>query len=131
LVGILAALRWHPGARVVVTVPTDTPFLPDDLISRLAAALSATGARASVASSAGRIHPVIGAWDPALAPELHHAVSERGMRRAGDWAAAIGAVPVVWPDRPIDPFENLNTPADLATAERLALRTGGDTARSR
>ncbi len=42
LAGVLAAMRWTatnaPDARFVVTVSTDAPFLPDDLVRRLLAA---------------------------------------------------------------------------------------------
>ena len=39
LVGVLAGMRWaareHPRATALLSVPTDTPFLPADLVARL------------------------------------------------------------------------------------------------
>ena len=40
--------------------------------------------------------------------------------RVKDWAAACGAAAVEWPATPYDPFFNVNTPEDLAEAQRIA-----------
>src|SRR5690606_12485172 len=97
LAGLHACLAWAeaetPDARFVATVPADTPFLPDDLVGRLMAALHASGARAAIASSQGRQHPVIGVWDVALRSEADAALqrNERAMHR---FAQAQGAAVV-------------------------------------
>ncbi len=108
LAGILACLEAAGDADWVVTVPGDAPFLPDDLVARLIAAGPA------IASSGGRRHPVIGAWAPGRAGDLA-ALLAAGERRVGLFAA--GAAVVDWPAVPVDPFLNLNEPADFAAAE--------------
>jgi molybdopterin-guanine dinucleotide biosynthesis protein A len=125
LAGILAGLDWavthQPGTRWIVTVPGDCPFLPTDLVQHLAAALGSP-ALASVARYDGRVHPVIGLWSVTLADELRRAISVDGLRRVEDWLTRCAATPVDFPRQPLDPFFNVNTPADLAAAEALLKR---------
>ncbi len=119
LAGVLAALIWAEdlGADRVLTVPGDTPFLPGDLVPQLLLA-SETGGGAALAESAGRLHPVCGLWPVALRPGLTAAL-QAGTRRVGGWALEQGAVRVAFPSGATDPFANLNTPEDFATAEAL------------
>jgi molybdopterin-guanine dinucleotide biosynthesis protein A len=118
LAGILAALVWarraHPSVPAVLTVPADTPFLPPDLATQLAAA----GAPA-VARSAGRIHPVVGLWPLDLEPGLRRALRQDGLRKVEAWTARLGPAVVDFAAAPIDPFFNINTPEDLERAEAL------------
>jgi molybdopterin-guanine dinucleotide biosynthesis protein A len=118
LAGLLAALDWAEalGRAQVLTVPCDAPFLPLDLAARLLSA----GAPA-VAASARLTHPVAGLWPVAVRPALREALAA-GQRRIGAFAAAQGATPVDVPVRPgsPDPFLNLNTPEDWATARAWA-----------
>jgi len=120
LAGILAALDWAAiaGARHVLTVPGDTPFLPPDLAQRLGAAILA-GAPAAMAASGGRRHPIAGLWPVAAREGLRRAIRDEGLRRADDWAGGLGTVTVDFAIDPFDPFFNLNSPDDLAAAERL------------
>ncbi|MCB6176727.1 molybdenum cofactor guanylyltransferase [Rhodobacter sp. Har01] len=117
--GVLAAMDWAAGlgATEVVTVASDTPFLPLDLVARLAAA--GPFAVAAGATEAGpRLHPVCGLWPVALRPALAAALAA-GERRIGQWAQARGAAVAVFPAAVPDPFLNLNTPQDLTAAEAL------------
>jgi molybdopterin-guanine dinucleotide biosynthesis protein A len=128
LAGILAGMRWSlahaPEATHVVSVSTDAPFLPLDLVPRLAAGLAEAGGAIAIASSAGHLHPVIGSWPVALADDLERALVE-GLRKVLAWTDRHGTVPVpfpLWrrPEGEIDPFFNVNTPQDLAEARRIA-----------
>ena len=123
LAGVLAAMRWAAaqGAGEVATVAVDTPFLPLDLLARLAAAPG----RPALAESAGRRHPTAALWPVALAPALAGALGA-GTRRLGLWADQAGAVSVPFPARAgADPFANINTQADLGAAEaRIGRRCG-------
>ncbi|MDQ0345937.1 molybdenum cofactor guanylyltransferase MobA [Ancylobacter vacuolatus] len=121
LAGILAGLdhlaRDVPATRFLLTVPSDCPFLPRDLAARLAAA--AQGSGAAYAVSGGREHPVVGLWPVASRDTLRRLLVEEDERRMMNWARHSGAVPVEWPQAPVDPFLNINTPDDLLAAERL------------
>ena len=124
LAGVLAALDWaaahRPGIAWVVSAAGDCPFLPRDLVARLHRARIGAEAQLAVAASGGRSHPVIGLWSLALREDLRHALVVEGRRKVGDWAARHRLATVSWLNAPLDPFFNVNTPGDLAEAERLA-----------
>ncbi|WP_244526946.1 molybdenum cofactor guanylyltransferase MobA [Methylobacterium sp. 275MFSha3.1] len=118
LAGILAGLE-HAGARGiarVVSVSGDAPFLPEDLVARLGAAGPETCI--ALAASGERQHYTIALWPTALSDALRDYL-ERGERRVGAFIARHGAAVATWPVEPVDPFLNINSPADLAAAEAL------------
>jgi molybdopterin-guanine dinucleotide biosynthesis protein A len=122
LAGILAALRWAASAGVdrVATVSSDAPFIPADLVARLA---EASAGAIAVARSAGRVHPLAALWPLGIADELERALAT-GERRVQRWVEMQGMTVVDFASirigsRAIDPFLNVNTPADLAEAETL------------
>ncbi len=124
LAGLLAVMEWaaaHTDIRHILTVPADCPFLPRDLAARLAAAAGTGPALARTRSADGTTHshPVVGLWPVALRDDLREALLGEGLRRVGQWAERHQPSFVDWPDTPLDPFFNLNTPDDLATAEGL------------
>ena len=120
LAGVLAGMRWAAalGVAEVLSVPTDTPFLPPDLVARLAAARRAGGMPIACAESLGRTHPVVALWPAALADALAAALRE-GKRSVAHWAAGQGVVSVAFEAAGGDPFFNVNSPEDLAEAEAL------------
>jgi molybdopterin-guanine dinucleotide biosynthesis protein A len=125
LAGILAAMDWtaaqRPEVSLVATVPGDCPFLPRDLVGRLAAALRAQGAGIALASTGGRTHPVVGLWPVAHRDALRRALVEEDLRKVSDWTARHSAALADWPTDPVDPFFNVNAPEDLLEAERLLI----------
>jgi molybdopterin-guanine dinucleotide biosynthesis protein A len=124
LAGILAGLDWAaahtPDIADVVSVPGDCPFLPGDLVARLSAARQAAGAPLACARSGDWRHPVAGLWRVALRDDLRKALVEENLHKIETWTARHGVAIADWPDKPIDPFFNVNTPADAAEAERIA-----------
>jgi molybdenum cofactor guanylyltransferase len=120
LAGIHAVLR-HARSNdfaAVVTVPSDTPFLPLDLVQRLAEAGSHKGA--AIAMTLGQPHYLTGIWSVDLLPALERRMTDEGLRRVQDLASAAEAERVLWSDRPHDPFFNINTPEDLRLALDIA-----------
>jgi molybdopterin-guanine dinucleotide biosynthesis protein A len=101
--------------QLLLTIPADMPFLPKDLLERLAGALS--GYRCSLASSGGHVHPVCGLWSVSAADQLDSYV-ETGRRSLRGFGEQIGCATVQWPTAPLDPFFNINSPDELAEAER-------------
>lgn len=104
-----------------VTVPGDTPFIPNDLVARLAAGLG--GCAMSVAISAAGLHPVVGLWPISMVEALSQSLA-RGERRASQWVKSQGAAEVYFEPSEVggakvDPFFNINTPEDLAYARGL------------
>jgi molybdopterin-guanine dinucleotide biosynthesis protein A len=124
LAGVLAGMDWaathRPELAFIVSAPGDCPFLPADLVSRLHAACRAQARPLACARSGGRRHPVVGLWPVALREDLRRALAEEGVRKIEDWTGRHGVALADWPDGPVDPFFNVNTPEDLAEAERLA-----------
>jgi molybdopterin-guanine dinucleotide biosynthesis protein A len=124
LAGILAGLDWiaahHPKVLHAVSVPTDTPFLPGDLVQRLDAARVGERAEIAVARSGGREHPVVALWPVAIRHELRGALVEEGLRKMEAFTGRYPAARVEWPTEPYDPFFNANEPADLAAGEAVA-----------
>lgn len=128
MAGLTGVLDWFAdadrGITHVLSVPSDTPFLPDDLGARLAAALT-PDSLVACAASGGRLHPVVGLWPLASRRVLHAAIADGVL---GFHAAFEGqpVAPVEWPVKPHDPFLNVNTPQDLAAAEAIAEVLGGE-----
>jgi molybdopterin-guanine dinucleotide biosynthesis protein A len=123
LAGVLAGMEWAldhaPETTDLVTVPTDSPFVPLDLVARLVEARDAAGADMACAASGGQVHPVCGLWPVRLAPLLRRALVEEHLHRIDRWTARFHLVQVDYPATPVDPFLNINTPEELAEAERL------------
>lgn len=119
LAGILAAMRIAAarGAANIVTVPGDAPFMPLDLVARLQA-VQATPEMIVIASSGGKLHPVAGLWPTSLADDLE-AFLQTDDRRVRNFVKARPFAVAEFPVDPVDPFFNVNTPADLDEAERM------------
>ena len=121
LAGILAGMETAAGIdrsiTHVVSAPGDAPFLPRDLVMRLHAAVM-DGAPIAHASSGGRGQYTAALWPVALRKALRAALL-REERAVHAFLAAHDAAAVEWPSQPFDPFLNINTPEDLAAAERL------------
>jgi molybdopterin-guanine dinucleotide biosynthesis protein A len=128
LAGVLAGLDWaassHPQIEWVVSVATDTPFLPDDLVRRLHAARTKQGARLACAASGARTHPVIGLWPVALREDLRRALIAESERKIDRFTGRYALAVADWPVQPYDPFFNANSPQDLAEARDLARLAG-------
>lgn len=119
LAGLETAAEFDRSITHVVSVPGDAPFLPRDLVLRLHAAL-ADDTPIAHATSGGRGHYAVALWPVTLRRELRAALlrEERAIHR---FLAEHGAASVEWPSEPLDPFLNINTPEDLAAAEKLVI----------
>ena len=123
LAGVLAGLDWtaknRPDCPMIVSVATDAPFLPRDLVARMSRAIAAEGADMACAASGGQPHPVIGLWPVRLRDDLRHALVDEGIRKVDVWTARYRLAAVAFPDTPVDPFFNANRPEDLDRAAAL------------
>ncbi len=124
LAGILAGLDWaaanEPDTEYIASVPGDCPFLPRELVQRLEEARKHEGKPLACAKSGDWRHPVVGLWPVALRADLRHALMKEQLHKIEVWTARYGVATAVWPDQPIDPFFNVNTPEDAARANEVA-----------
>ena len=63
---------------------------------------------------------MVGLWPVALRDDLRKALHEEGLHKIEVWTARHGVAIADWPDKPVDPFFNVNAPEDAAEASRLA-----------
>ena len=125
LAGVLSGLRWAKGTghTHIVSVAGDTPFFPDTLVNGLSAALTDATPIALAASPDPERglsrHPTFGLWPTALADDLEAAL-QGGLRKVVAWTDVHGCATVPFSATPYDPFFNVNAPADMAKAEKLA-----------
>ena len=64
-------------------------------------------------------HPVVALWPVALREDLRRALIDEGLHKIEVWTSRHGIAIAEWPDKPVDPFFNVNTPEDAAKAEEL------------
>jgi molybdopterin-guanine dinucleotide biosynthesis protein A len=130
LAGLHAGMRWSeknlPEARFVASVAADMPFIPADLVARLAEGCGRDENTVALAASPAGTHPVCGLWPVALADGLER------LLKAGDTTTILAFadrfmrlnVPfddIALPNgETVDPFFNVNTPADAERAEEIA-----------
>ena len=105
----------------LLTVPCDSPFLPADLVSRLAACLTAHKASIAVARTGEQLHPVFSLIRSDELTELQAFINAGG-RRMEAWLRRLCWAPCPFDDCP-EAFANINTPDELRAHQ------AGDTAR--
>ena len=118
LAGLHAALHWAKELNLdwLLTAPSDAPFLPIDLVARLAE----ENRQAAIAASGGQSHYLTGLWSVTLLGAMDTAIESEGIFRVKDWVSRVDAAVVEWPAAPFDPFFNINTPEELAEARLIA-----------
>lgn len=129
LAGLHAGMRWvqqhMPGTRFVVSVASDTPFFPEDLVTRLAACGDGAEDIIALAASPAGTHPVFGRWPVALADELEKFLKSGESGKILTFADRHIRLNVPFEDialpkgETVDPFFNVNTPEDAARAEKV------------
>ena len=114
LVGIASAMQVAT-TPLLLSVPCDSPLLPQDLAQRLYAALVQAEAEISVAHDGERMQPVFALLRRDLLPSLL-AYLQAGGRKIDTWYRQHRLVLADFSDRP-DTFLNINTPEQQADLE--------------
>jgi molybdopterin-guanine dinucleotide biosynthesis protein A len=96
----------------IVTSPCDSPFLPLDLVARLAAAFDAQPIDVAVARTFDQPHPVFSFVRADVRAHLE-AFLHGGGRKIDAWYATLRVAEVRFDDE-ADAFRNINTAAELA-----------------
>ena len=98
----------------VATAPCDSPFLPDDLVARLAAGMTRERAQLAVAYTFAQPHPVFALVERSVFPHLTAFLRDGG-RKIDAWYATLRVVAVPFDDEEAA-FRNINTADELAAA---------------
>jgi molybdopterin-guanine dinucleotide biosynthesis protein A len=117
--GPLAGLQTglaHCETDYLVTAPCDSPFLPEDLVERLADAIGEADLAVAATDDGSRRqpHPVFCLMKAALLPHLTIFLQEGG-RKIDAWYKSLDFVEVVFPDEAA--FRNINTMEELRRFE--------------
>ncbi len=113
LAGMASALRVI-NTDYIVTTPCDSPFIPIDLVHRLAAALAHESADISVAHNGDRMQPVFCMLKKTLRQSLHDYLAS-GERKIDRWFAQHKYAIADFSDKP-ETFYNINTRTDIENA---------------
>lgn len=122
LAGILSGLRFaeQNGFSSILTVASDTPFFPVDLLSKLSNVSPQQSALISIAATKQKDklirHPTFGLWSVSLADDLEKNI-QAGLRKIVLWADKHSAKTVLFPSVEYDPFFNINTQSELEEAQ--------------
>ncbi|MDC0093847.1 molybdenum cofactor guanylyltransferase MobA [Alphaproteobacteria bacterium] len=124
LAGILASLNWAKdnNKEWVMTLPCDTPFLPNNIVQyMLNAKKNQPDIDIVVAKSRGFNHPVIALWKSEINIKLKNALDE-GIRKIDIFTTQLKIAYVDFDNTDnlsFDPFTNLNSPRDLIYAQQI------------
>jgi molybdenum cofactor guanylyltransferase len=105
----------HAACELVMTVPCDSPFLPQDLVARLHAAMLRDDAELAAAKTGDQAHPVFSL----MRREVHGSLRDflaSGQRKIDKWYSQLRAIEVPFDDE-ADAFLNINTREELAKLE--------------
>ena len=115
LAGLHAGMTQATG-DFVVTVPCDSPFLPNDLVARLAAGMDRESAQLAVAKTFDQPHPVFALVRRDVLPDLAAFLASGG-RKIDAWYAGLRVAAVQFDDE-ADAFRNINTADELSAAAK-------------
>ncbi len=118
LAGVAAGLEWATtqGCETLVTLPCDTPLVGVEQLGRLIERLKDGGPAAAYAIADGRVQGLCAAWRLDVADHLDASLARGEHPAVHRWLGELGAAPVLFVDP--RPFDNINTPEDLASADR-------------
>ena len=119
--GPLAGLHASIAAAAtpyVATSPCDSPFLPDDLVARLAAPFAKADIDLAVARTFDQPHPVFSLVRADVRSHLEAFLRDGG-RKIDAWYATLRVADVRFDDE-ADAFRNINTAAELAASSASA-----------
>ncbi len=118
LAGLHTGMK-HAKTEFVLSVPCDSPLLPNNLAIHLMAALQTNNADIAIAKTGEQTHPVFCLCRTSLVSDLEKFLTD-GDRKVEDWQKRHHLIVVNFDDQPMA-FSNINTMDDLTELERLAI----------
>lgn len=123
LAGILSAMEWMEkhttNVSWLASFATDSPLIPNNLVEKLWRHAISNKAQIACAYSNQRSHPVIALWSVQLQENLKKQLLEKQIRKVERWTEQHALIHVNFDNEAFDPFLNINTQEDLATAQGL------------
>ena len=114
LAGLLTGMRWsrrrHPRAAHLLSVASDVPFLPGDLVTALFSELASQNVDIAIASCALGTHPTLGLWPVDLANRLEQDLLRTPVRSMHRWMDQFRVAHATFAS---EALANINTPAEL------------------
>ena len=121
LAGIHASILWTKENNLkkewVFTVPSDTPFLPSDLLDKFLSSYS-LGTNILIARSNQRYHPVIAMWHVSLLKSLENELKSKNSKIML-WVKKHKYKFVNFDINQENNFFNINTQEDLTNAKKI------------
>jgi len=121
LAGIHASMskciKDYPNKEWVFTIPSDTPFLPDNILDKFCEKLDSK-AKILIARSNNIVHPVVSMWNVSLFESLEKELNQKN-RKIMTWVEKHHFNLVDFDYEIIDPFFNINTIDDLKRADNF------------
>jgi molybdenum cofactor guanylyltransferase len=103
--------------ELVATSPCDSPFLPDDLVARLSAAMADAATDLAVAKTGTQPHPVFCLVRQSVHSHLRDFLTAGG-RKIDAWYATLNTIEVAFDDQ-ANAFANINTTDELSRLEQF------------
>jgi len=109
--------RSNDETDLLLAVPTDTPFLPGDLLSRLRERQASRNAEVAYATGLDGEHPTVALWAMTAFAGILEAFRRQPTLSMRNLVRAFAGVPVCLDDECGNALFNINTMEDLRTAE--------------
>ena len=126
LVGILTAMKWAKENSTrytwIATFPCDTPFFPENIITKFIEESKKKESLILCASSHGRKHNIFGLWSLELYDKLYDDLVNKKIRKVQDWTKENNIKNLEFKFKDYDPFFNINTLEDLKFAKKLSVK---------
>ena len=114
---ISKCIKDYPNKEWVFSIPSDTPFLPENILDKFCEKFDSKN-DILIARSNNKIHPVVSMWKISLFESLEKELNEEN-RKIMTWVQKHNFNLVDFDYEIIDPFFNINTIEDLKTAENF------------
>jgi len=121
LAGIYSSMVWLKQNKIdaewILSVPSDTPFLPDNLLDVFLSKID-NSKNILIARSNNKVHPVIAAWNTNLLKSLKEELKSDN-RKVMKWVYKNKFDFVDFSVKLFDPFFNINEKKDIIEAKRI------------
>ena len=121
LTGLWSALKSDrlSDASYLMMVPCDGPFIPQNLVAELYQMTVNNDVDIACVRYQGFAQPTFSLWNKRVLPAVEETLLVKKMGGFKSLLAELNTVYLDWPEQPLNPFFNINTPEDLAEAELL------------